>query len=535
MKADSAMQSIITQIDGVNVKTINQTNNTANFLKGDNIVLSAENGGIKVALANNINLGPTGSVTAGNTIVNQNGVSFTSAGSINEGVRLTSAGLYNGNKRITGVLAGTAPTDAVNVSQLESQTSDITTKGLDFSGNLGGDIHKDLGQKLEIVGTLDASKTASAKNIRTVANGGKLEIQLADDLDVTSVTTGDSLLNNAGLQVGSNVFITNQGLQAGNTNITNNGLTFTGSTVAVTASGINAGSNKITNVIRGSDLSDAVNVEQLNEVKQSAADANKGWGLSAQGEEATATTVKPGATVDLNNTDGNIKVSKTADNNDVSFNLSRDIAVDSVKTGAATLDSGGLTIAGGPKFTKNSVDAGGNKIMNVANGIVDEGSKDAVNGGQLFEVFAIVQTQTAAIAETAGAGLNFNADNDAITINKKAGSDPLSFKGGDNITTTAEGSSIKFDLNGNINVDSVTTGNTMVNNSGVTIKNGPSMTAAGIYAGNAETAPSMTAAGINAAGTKVTNVADGMAPRDAVNFGQLDAVSRGLEPFLKTV
>ncbi|WP_438950738.1 YadA-like family protein, partial [Psychrobacter submarinus] len=69
---------------------------------------------------------------------------------------------------------------------------------------------------------------------------------------------------------------------------------------------------------------------------------------------------------------------------------------------------------------------------------------------------------------------------------------------------------------------------TVINNSGVTIKDGPSMTAAGIYTGDSETAPSMTTDGINAAGTKVTNVADGMAPRDAVNFGQLDAVTRGL-------
>ena len=126
------------------------------------------------------------------------------------------------------------------------------------------------------------------------------------------------------------------------------------------------------------------------------------------------------------------------------------------------------------------------------------------------------------------AGLNFGADSGA-NINKPIGDESvLIFKGGNNITTTSAGSSIKFDLNGNINVDSVTTGDTTVSSSGVTIAGGPSITKTGIYAGNGETAPSMTAAGINAAGTKITNVADGMQPRDAVNFGQLDAVSRGL-------
>ena len=190
------------------------------------------------------------------------------------------------------------------------------------------------------------------------------------------------------------------------------------------------------------------------------------------------------------------------------------------------MNSSGLTIVGGPKFTKTSVDAGGNKITNVATGDIEFDSNDAVNGSQLFEFLSLVNTQTTVIAEM-GAGLNFNADSGPV-INKKAGSTPLTLKGGKNITTTSENGSIKFDLNGNINVDSVTTGDTTVSTNGVVIAGGPSITKTGIYAGNGETAPSMTAAGINAAGTKVTNVADGMAPRDAVNFGQLDAVSRGL-------
>ncbi|MGP5549057.1 hypothetical protein, partial [Psychrobacter alimentarius] len=51
VKADSAMQSVVTQIDGTDVKTLNSTDNSANFLTGDNIVLTAEGGGIKVATA----------------------------------------------------------------------------------------------------------------------------------------------------------------------------------------------------------------------------------------------------------------------------------------------------------------------------------------------------------------------------------------------------------------------------------------------------------------------------------------------------
>ncbi|KAA0914476.1 YadA-like family protein [Psychrobacter sp. ANT_WB68] len=458
------------------------------------------------------------------TIGNKN---YYYAGATKDPGAQVSVGSVGKERQIKHVAAGAInkdSTDAVNGSQLhatnqsiENLSTGITTKGLDFAGNDGVKIHKDLGHKLEIVGTLADSKTASAKNIRTVAKNGKLEIQLADDLDVTSVTTGNSLLNNAGLQVGNNVFITNQGLQAGNTRITDGGLTFTGSTVAVTAGGINAGGKKITNVDDGVvavGSKDAINGGQLQEVKNAAANANKGWDISAAG--GTATNVAPGTVVDFNSKDTNITVSKnvTSDETSVSFELNRDLSLDSATFGDVKLSTTGL-------------DNGGKTITNVADGVIGVNSKDAINGGQLDQVVAAMENSTSVLAEQMDAGLNFSADTGAV-INKKLGDNALSFKGGNNITTTAEGSSIKFDLNGNINVESVTTGNTTVNNSGVTIKNGPSMTAAGIYAGNAETAPSMTAAGINAAGTKVTNVADGMAPRDAVNFGQLDAVSRNL-------
>ncbi|MGM8900618.1 YadA-like family protein, partial [Psychrobacter sp. 1Y4] len=54
VNADNALQTVVTQIDGNEVKTLNKTNNTANFLTGDNIVLSAEDGGIKVATAEDV-------------------------------------------------------------------------------------------------------------------------------------------------------------------------------------------------------------------------------------------------------------------------------------------------------------------------------------------------------------------------------------------------------------------------------------------------------------------------------------------------
>ena len=722
--ADSALQSVVTQIDGTAVKTITKANNTANFLKGDNVLLTDESGSIKVALTKDL----TGinSVTTGNTVMNTSGITLT--GGINQTVTLSNSGLNNGGNQITNVKAGTEDMDAVNVGQLnltntaidkglnfggdsgtdvnrklgqklivkggdtinadpatknisvtangddtltvrlakdinlgetgsvttgntqvnnagitlyrgdngqvvltnnglnnggnqitnvlsggetltnaanigdvKGAVGDIATKGLDFAGNDGINIHKDLGQKLEIVGTLDASKTASAKNIRTVANNGKLEVQLADALDVTSVTTGNAFMNNTGF-----TFVGNE----------------PGRTVILSSSGLDNGGNIIRNVGTGLLNSDAVNVGQLREVTIA---LDQGWGITAQGD--IATMVKQGGSVDMNSRDGNIKVSRTlisnaaaldsgtglraaaipAGANDLSFDLNPDLTVDSLTTGDTTINSNGLTIVGGPSVTKSGIDAADKKITNVRNGSVSASSQDAINGSQLYaqgsgissiiggntvynpvdgtftnsniggtgegsidgaigsirqgtiEINENVQVNTTNIetntiniatntrnivtnttniatnttniksnTDKLDAGLNFGADSGA-NINKPIGDESvLIFKGGNNITTTSAGSSIKFDLNGNINVDSVTTGDTTVSSSGVTIAGGPSITKTGIYAGNGETAPSMTAAGINAAGTKITNVADGMQPRDAVNFGQLDAVSRGL-------
>ncbi|MDA5132265.1 YadA-like family protein [Psychrobacter sp. ANT_H3] len=705
--ADSALQSVVTQIDGTAVKNITKTNNTANFITGDNILLTPESGGIKIATAQDLVLN---SVKMGNTTVSQGGMTIV-APTLARTVVLNSAGLNNGGNKITNVKAGEADTDAVNVGQLNLANATID-KGLNFGGDSGTDVNRKLGQKLTVKGGDTINADPATKNISVTANGADtLTVRLAKDINLGntgSVTTGNTQVNNAGITLYNGdkgqVVLTNNGLNNGNNKITNvadgllsttskdavngsqlfktnedvakgikigdgnsandqqfalgdtinvtgdnnitttasatgvqvklnnqlnlgdegrmqmgnsimnnTGFTFVGNepgrTVILGAGGLNNGFNRITNVAAGIDPTDAATVGQLEATTFA---LSKGWNVSAQATNASK--VLAGDSVDLNNTDGNITVSKTADHNDVSFNLNKNLVVDSVQTGDSTLNNEGLTIAGGPSITKAGIDAADTKITNVVSGDVAADSKDAINGGQLYaqgmgissiiggnttydpatgtftnnniggtgegsidgaiasikrgEVVMTenIQTNTTNIAtnttniatnttnitkntadivtntanittnttnikankDKIDAGLNFGADSGAV-INKPIGDGSvLSFKGGNNIKTTAEGSSIKFDLNGNINVESVTTGNTTVNNSGVTIKNGPSMTAAGIYAGNAETAPSMTAAGINAAGTKVTNVADGMAPRDAVNFGQLDAVSRGL-------
>ena len=76
--------------------------------------LNAEGGkNYKVSLAKDIDLGADGSIKAGNTTINNDGLT------IKGGPSVTTGGINAGDKKITNVAAGSADTDAVNVSQLK--------------------------------------------------------------------------------------------------------------------------------------------------------------------------------------------------------------------------------------------------------------------------------------------------------------------------------------------------------------------------------------------------------------------------------
>src|SRR5690606_27644019 len=117
--ADSALQNVVTQVDGTNVKTLTKADNTANFVSGQNIPLSDDgNGGIEVATKDDLEVT---SVTAGNTVMNDTGLT------INAGPSVTTAGINAGGKKITNVAPGSDPTAAVNMSQLEDTVATSKT------------------------------------------------------------------------------------------------------------------------------------------------------------------------------------------------------------------------------------------------------------------------------------------------------------------------------------------------------------------------------------------------------------------------
>ena len=77
---------------------------------------------LTVKLAKDINLGATGSVTIGNTLVNTSGLTITGGPSV------TTSGIDAGEKAITNVADGVNATDAVNVRQLNGAIGSFASR-----------------------------------------------------------------------------------------------------------------------------------------------------------------------------------------------------------------------------------------------------------------------------------------------------------------------------------------------------------------------------------------------------------------------
>ncbi|MCU4551829.1 YadA-like family protein [Acinetobacter nosocomialis] len=529
---------------------------TVNFADGTNTtaVYDPATNTYKYNVNDNIALTNTGSLTVGNSKVDNNGLTITGGPSV------TTAGINAGNQKITNVAAGTNATDAVNVSQLGAVTTAANTRtdalGTSTAGNLGGGavynpvtgavsspIYSVNGNNVNNVG--DAI-TALDKGWTLQSNGANAAaVKAGDTVDIGTVAGETNLkVTKSGnkIQYGLNRDLNVDSVTAGNSKLDTNGLTITGGP-SVTTAGINAGNQKITNVAAGTisaSSTDAVNGSQLNTTNQNVttaqntantavtnaaaaqATADKGLNFSVNG--GTADNVKLGETVNFADGTNTTAVYDPATNT-YKYNVNDNIALTnagSLTVGNTKVDNSGLTITGGPSVTTAGINAGNQKITNVAAGTISATSTDAVNGSQLDATNQNVTTaqntantavtNAAAAQATADKGLNFSV-NGGTADNVKLG-ETVNFADGTNTTAVYDPATntYKYNVNDNIaltNAGSLTVGNTKVDNSGLTIAGGPSVTTAGINAGN----------------QKITNVAAGTNATDAVNVSQLGAVT----------
>ncbi|HAV5588271.1 TPA: trimeric autotransporter adhesin Ata [Acinetobacter baumannii] len=497
-------------------------------------------------------------------------------------------------------------------NKIDSTKSELENKGLNFAGNSGADVHRKLGEKLSIVGGAAASTPAaktSGENVITRTTQDGIQIELLKDSKFDSVTTGNTTLNTNGLTIKEGPSITKEGINAGGKKITN------------VADGVNAKDavnksqlddlaakqnatddaavkyddaktkDKVTlkgkdgtvldNVKAGnisSTSKEAVNGSQIHNISNSI--KNSIGGNTVVNPDGSLTTNNIGGTgknnindaiSEVKNaatkakttvTEGNNIVVKQTVNKDGSTNYEvatkKDLTLDSVTTGDSILTNNGLTIKDGPSMTKDGINAGGKKITNVANGVIAQNSKDAVNGGQVHNISTSIKNSiggntvvnpdgslttnniggtgknnindaiksvddkvTNGVNDLTQKGLNFGANDQKATqgkavhrklgdtINIVGGANPETAEdktSGENIITRTTQDGIKIEMLKDVKFDSVNVGGHVLNQQGLIIKGGPSITVNGI----------------NAGGKQITNVADGINAKDAVNKGQLD-------------
>ena len=434
--------------------------------------------------------GTSGKITAGSKVtidgttgdIQAGTVKVTGAGTVNE---LTNRTWDIDNPTVVHGQAATEDQLKTISDGVKTNKTDITNinttigKGLNFKGDDATVINKKLGEQLDIKGGADASKLSDG-NIGVVSGNGALNVKLAKDVKVDSVTTGGTVINNNGLTVGGKTYVTNNGL--------------------------NANGQKITNVATGTAGTDAVNVDQLNAaiggtakattVKAKDANVTVTEGLSTEtgGKEYT---VGLGDKVTLGTADKKIVVDGTSGKITAGSKVTIDGTTGDIQAGTVKVTGAG---------TVNELT---NRTWDIDNPTIVHGQ--AATEDQLKTVSDGVKTNKTNITNinnTIGKGLNFGGDSGAV-INKKLG-DKLEIKGGasadltdDNIGVVSDGTKLNVKLKKDVNLGpdgSLTiNGKTYVNKDG-----------------------------LNANGQKITNVANGTVNSDAVNFGQLkDAVAAG--------
>ena len=317
----------------------------------------------------------------------------------------------DGNK-ITDVKAGEDDTDAVNVKQLKDGIAQATTK-------------------------VAAGKNVNVTSAKNPDGSTTYTVATKDDVDFTSVTTGNTSMNDGGITI--------KATEGGKTNVT------------LTNKGLDNGGNKVVNVAEGKDDTDAVNVKQL---------------------KAAKTEVEAG---------DNVVVTSTKGSNGQTI-----YKVNATDNSAHVDGSDAVTVTKAPTTRKNGTTTVTDYKVDLSNK-----TKDDINKG--VDAHDTVNNK----------GLTFNADKGTTGV-KKLGSQVAVNGDNKNIETVADANGVKVKLKDDISVNTVTAktikaGDTTINDNGLTINNGPSVTKDGI----------------NAGGSRITNVAPGKDGTDAVNVNQL--------------
>ena len=478
-------------------------------LTDNNIGVNNVDGKLKVQLAQNINLTPAGSLTIGDTMINNGGLTITGGPSV------TKTGINAGNLNITNVKAGVNDTDAVNVKQLKdartvvtSNDKSVTINKTENGNQVTYDLHVAPGAAQSVwnvksTGNTTADSEAAAK---TITDGKTVEMAAGKNLTVKQSNTEDG----AKVEFGLAGDLTNI------KTIKNEGpATFTigGNEFKFDGGNVNMGDNNITNLKSGGDVIN--NAANIGDVKR----ISKANDIHIKDKTYTVNADK---TVTLEYVDGNDNaINKTAKIDLSNLPTGDKAAVESVvKKSAAAGDTNiaDITVADG----KQTGDANAKYEVNVSRNAVKDAAREAVtvnNGNNTNNPITVTPVQDETNHNTTYQ-VTFDGDKAAkqipLTYKANGSNDQkvtldkgLNFTNGSNTTASvAADGVVKYDLNNNVNLTpsgSLTIGDTVVNNGGLTISGGPSVLKTGINAGN----------------LNITNVKAGVNDTDAVNVKQL--------------
>ena len=429
-------------------------------LTDNNIGVNNVDGKLKVQLAQNIDLTPAGSLTIGGTSITDNGLV------INQGPSITKGGINAGNKTIVNVAPGVNDTDAVNVKQLKSAKTEVEEG--------------------------DNVKVTS----RTGADG-----QTIYKVSATGVNLGDAELKYSANGTNTQSVKLSKGLNFVDGNYTS---------ASVDANGQVKYDVNLGNIKQGTNGKPGVDGKDGIATVKTVVDTinNSGWKANATGNvvgTSTATIVKPGSTVNYGaGKNLNVKQTVNGEEQTYEFALDKDLKeLNSVQTNTIHLGSptSHTTInynAGNDRIeytTKN----GTKQVANLddiwtiqANGtdVKPVGGKVNVVGGDHIKVSTDAAGKMTISADGVGTMNGFNVKSTGNTTNDSdktakniTDGKTVEFSGGKNLTVkqtnTADGAKVEFALNNNIDLTpngSVTIGDTVVNNDGLTITGGPTIT-----------------------------------------------------------
>ncbi|WP_302361123.1 S-layer homology domain-containing protein [uncultured Megasphaera sp.] len=449
----------------------------ADKLTENNIGVNNVNGQLKVQLVKDIDLGTGGSVTMGNTVVNNSGVAI---GSGDTAVTLTDKGLNNGGNQITNVASGSdgvdadgnptynTTTNAANIGDLKNVNDALVNKGMDFTADSGDTVHRDLGEALGIVGdgqNITTTTDPTNGNI-TVALSNDLSIGAKDGADGTDGVDGKIGVNG---KDGSSVVINGADGSIGLTGPAGADGTQTTVTIAAGDSVNNVDGTPVDRITAGGQT-----IATMSDGQKYAGDNAKADGTNVISKKLNEQLdIVGGADADkltennigVNNVNGQLKV-QLAQNID----LGKD---GSVTMGNTVVNNSGLTIANGPSVTSSGINAGGSKITNVAAGDVSATSTDAVNGSQLKDVQDIAEKHTKVTVEggTEAGTTDYAGNNLQLKATTVDGQTTYDLKLADNLSIGEKGADGKDGVDGSIGVNGKDGSSVVINGTdGISIK-----------------------------------------------------------------